>query len=184
MKTRAKKWSRTTSLATASKRPGRQSRRGGITGWILAAVVIAALCCAVSRHLVQLTLIRGESMLPTYRPMEFVWVDRVHREFARGDVVAFRSETLDRVLVKRVAGVPGDQLVISENTLWVNGERQTGDMCREDGGDAEETFRLPAGFYYVLGDNRQASVDSRDARVGLVAESAILGRVMPGRRMN
>ena len=176
MKTRAKKWSRTTSLATESKR-----RRGRPAGWIAAAVVIAALCRIVSSHLVQLTLIRGESMLPAYRPMQFVWVDRLHRTFGRGDVIAFRSEALGRVLVKRIVGVPGDRLSFSGNALWVNGERQAGDMRTADGRDMEGSFCLPAGFYYVLGDNRPESVDSRDERVGWVAEPAILGRVMPGR---
>ena len=144
---------------------------------LLLTVLLAGLLSARSR---QLLLIHGDSMSPSYRSGSLVWLDKRAAEWARGDVVLFRCEGLGRSLVKRIAAQPGDELCLEEDGLYINGERAA-PAPPEQGRAAclgTEPTRVPAGYYFLLGDNLEESVDSRDARVGLVPEAALLGRVM------
>jgi signal peptidase I len=116
----------------------------------------------------------------------------------RGDIVVFDSEASDKRLVKRVVGVPGDRVQLLNNILYINGRRLayqdirfTGDSADrieylpsaayririKAGGSPLSSFRtvsVPAGYYLVLGDNRDNSADSRV--IGLIPRDEIVGR--------
>ena len=144
----------------------------------LAVVIAAAWYC--STHVVQLMLIHGESMAPSYRSGNIVLLRRQPEAYERGDVVLCRSETLERSLVKRIAAVPGDRLETEADDLYINGV-YTAPMP----GEAERTVlpdTVPPGFYLLLGDNRAESVDSRFAAVGLIPASSLRGVVILPRR--
>ena len=145
----------------------------------LFAAVLAAFLC--SRYCFQLILIRGESMIPSYHPMELAILSRRTTDYRAGDVIAFHCEELHASLVKRIAAVPGDTAVISEGTLYVNGEispvySEKGAFT--DAGLLSEPAFLGEQQYLVIGDNLEKSRDSRDEAVGLVSESAIFGKLI------
>lgn len=141
---------------------------------------IPLLAWYISANWYQLMLIQGKSMLPAYDHLQLVVLNKHDREFQRGDVAAFWCQGLSCVLVKRIAAVPGDTVIVREETLYVND--RISDVYPEPGrfayaGLLQEQVTLQPGEYLLLGDNTPESKDSRYPEVGMVPESQIYGRV-------
>lgn len=146
---------------------------------------IPLLAWFISNNWFQLMLIQGESMAPAYGHMQLVALNRYDRTFEPGDVAAFWCEELSCVLVKRIAAVPGDTVIIRDGTLYVNGsvsEVYGGDSTFAYAGLLEEQISLQPGEYLMLGDNTDQSIDSRYPEVGVVTEAQIYGRISSWRR--
>ena len=79
----------------------------------------------------------------------------------RGDIVTFWSEEMDRVLVKRVIGLPGETVSIKDGFVYINGEKLDEDYLPVSGITQSEktTFEVPAGHIFAMGDNRTGSAD-------------------------
>ena len=145
----------------------------------LLSVVLLSLLCSL--FCFQLTLIQGESMEPSYRSGQLHLLNKLDRDYKRGDCVLFYSEGLECSLVKRIVAVPGDTVQISGGMLLVNGEQaQPYPGCPEIeyAGLAADEIHLAEGQYFVLGDNFPRSIDSRHSEVGLVSADSIRGRIM------
>lgn len=102
--------------------------------------------------------------------------------YTGGDVVAFRCEGLDAVLIKRVVACPGDQVIIKDGTLYGNGSvslifPQEGIF--EYSGLAADNIYLGEDQYFMVGDNLKESKDSRYVEVGVVNGEDILGKIIP-----
>jgi signal peptidase I len=164
-----------------------------------AAIVIVAVlvALAVQAWLLKPYRIPSGSMLDTLRPGDRVLVNRVvyHlRDPQRGDVIVFNyPQDPDVVFIKRVVGLPGDLLEVRDGRLLVNGRRAAEPYVHRSRGRADPTlaqaaiagstlhdpwslaepYRVPAGNYFVMGDNRTDSDDSRDW--GTVPRTAIVG---------
>lgn len=135
----------------------------------------------VSKNWYQLVLIRGDSMLPAYHNMQLVLMDRHSKDYTYGDVVAFWCNDLNAVLIKRIVACPGDEVLIWEGTLYVNGEISSvlpEENIFEYAGAADKALRLAVGQYFVIGDNIEKSKDSRYPEVGNVSEDKIKGKVI------
>ena len=87
---------------------------------VLSAVVLLAMLVSMFKW--QFLLIHGDSMAPTYRSFSLVLLDKQPGGYSRGDVVLYRSESLDRSIVKRIAAVPGDRLRAEDGILFINDE--------------------------------------------------------------
>lgn len=130
--------------------------------------------------LVQVAIVRGHSMEPSIQDGDRLLVDRVSPVFdtvARGSVIVLRCPLATHVdFVKRVVGVPGDHIAMEKGSLLVNGTPL--DHGGEDVILDATSFRsllVPEGHYFVLGDNRPDSCDSRE--FGLVAAELVKGTV-------
>ena len=145
--------------------------------WLILAVIFIA-CWAVSRYLFQLALVHGASMEPAYRSGQLVLVDKTRGELRRGDVVLFYSAELEASLIKRIAAVPGDRVVIMNGRLIVNGAAVPEYGSISYAGEAQSELTVPKGCYFLLGDNTEESKDSRYPYIGVVNEKDILGRVV------
>jgi signal peptidase I len=164
----------------------RTVRSYGLT--VIAAVAIAF---AVQAFVVKPFVIPTPSMANTVQAGDRVLIDRVTyhvRDVHRGDVVAFDGHG-PIPLLKRVVGLPGDTLTIRSDRLYVNGQPSPESYVRQVGGVPEPTepgpdasqpwslarpFRVPPDSFFVMGDNRSNSADSR--YWGLVSREQIIGR--------
>ena len=149
--------------------------------WVLPVALVVFVAFLCSRFLFQLLLIQGESMAPSYHNLQLVVLDKRRQTYAEGDVIAFHCEGFSAVLVKRIAGCPGDAVVIDGGTLLVNGQlshtyNQEGMF--ENAGLLADPIKLDEDEYIVIGDNVAESKDSRYSEVGIVRAETILGRVV------
>ncbi|MDE6602161.1 MAG: signal peptidase I [Lachnospiraceae bacterium] len=144
--------------------------------------VIIGTAYFVSTNWYQVSLIRGDSMSPAYHNMQLVLIDRHCGLYTYGDVVTFRCEKLDAVLVKRIVACPGDQVIIENGTLYVNdavSQVFSEPFIFEYSGIADDRVALGENQYFVIGDNLEESRDSRYVKVGLVNREDILGKMVP-----
>ena len=118
--------------------------------------------------------VEGVSMNPTYYSGDTLFIDRISTP-ERGDVVTFSRN--GKNYIKRIIGLPGDKVSIRDSMVFVNGEKLDEDYINEkkfDGGLVENSFvKLGDKEYFVMGDNRNYSLDSRT--FGVVYEDEILG---------
>lgn len=154
--------------------------------YLLFVLLIGCICYLASHFVVQLYFVNGSSMEPTYTSGQPVFLQKFGLPdcLDDNDVVVIRHETLGRDIVKRIVALPGDTVQITEGILYVNGVPQPtpdGFSLMEDAGNAAAPLTLAPGEYFVLGDNRNHSIDSRFAEVGIIPAASIAGKVITGR---
>jgi signal peptidase I len=147
-----------------------------VCGLAAVAVVLAALMVFVFG----ISRVQGSSMAPAYRNGDIVWFVRSSTHLQRGTAVAVGMPSGDRY-IKRVVAVPGDTVDIRDGRLYVNGAAAKepyakGRTEKNPDGLMIYPYTLPAGKYFVLGDNRQHSADSRT--FGPVSTAQILGKMI------
>lgn len=158
----------------------RHKREYGKTlrGTIYILVVVAAVAFLIASLFLPVLRVYGTSMEPTLKNKEIV-VALKGSEFQRGDIVAFYYN--NKILLKRVIGVAGDQIVIEKDgTVFVNGEELNEPYISEKSlGECDLTFpyQVPENRIFVMGDHRDVSIDSRSSTIGCIADEAIVGRV-------
>ncbi|NEU03677.1 signal peptidase I [Clostridium senegalense] len=127
---------------------------------ILCAVFLAFL---VNRFIFFNVNVPTESMYPTIKPRDKIFVTRIHSQesLQRGDIIVFKSEELEEDLIKRLIGLPGDHIEIkADGTMYINGK-----IVKEDyvvyNSNKEAIFDVPEDCYVFCGDNRNNSLDAR-----------------------
>jgi signal peptidase I len=152
--------------------------RAAIWGAVKALIVVAAVSVLISTLWVPVLRVYGESMLPTLRDGDVV-VSFKQSEFERGDIIAFYHN--NKALLKRVVAVAGEWVDIDENgVVSVNGEPLDEPYVPEKAQgkcDIELPYRVPDGRWFVMGDHRLTSVDSRTSTIGAVSDEQIIGKV-------
>ncbi len=138
-------------------------------------------------YIAQPNMIRGSSMLPTFNDKEYILTDKITyklRHPQRGEVVILQSPAnADIDFIKRVVGLPGDSVSISSGKVYLNGKQLSEPYISVytpvfPGGFLKEgdQISIPQGSYFVLGDNRPGSSDSRE--YGPIPFEHIIGRVV------
>jgi len=132
----------------------------------------------------------GNSMAPTLNEGDIAILSKInYRVFKikRNDVVAIKTDS-DKLLVKRIIGLPGEEIHFLDNILYINGKAYTEEFLKANVETNNFMFEdictidicpngvIPADMYLVLGDNREDSLDSRDPSLGLVSKNNIIGK--------
>ncbi len=161
------------------KRENRKKEyRSVLRNTLIVVVFVAALAVLVSSFFVTVLKVTGDSMAPTLDTGEIV-IAQNQSKFEIGDLIAFYYN--NKVLVKRVVGSPGDWITIDdEGNLSVNGVAVEEDYVSDkslDPTDLEYPYQVPENRFFVLGDHRSASIDSRSSVVGCVTREQLIGKV-------
>src|SRR3989339_2185943 len=174
-----------------SKRPVSPLKRFfGFVGELLHVVVISlAIIIPIRYYLIQPFYVKGASMEPNFYDKEYLIIDEISYRFhepARGDIVVFRyPRNPEEFFIKRVIGLPGERIQVKDGFIYIyNQEHQDGAQLAEKYLPADlrtyalndEITTLNDGEYYVLGDNRNSSKDSRS--FGAVDKKFITGKAL------
>lgn len=159
-----------------------QSTKAQVTEWVRS-IVIAAVCATlVILFVAQSFVVEGTSMLPNMQDRDRLLIEKISYRFhgpQRGDVIVFRVPG-EPTLIKRVIGVPGDTILIKDHRVHING--QPIDESYTNGQMIAYTqigpITVPEDHYFVMGDNRNVSRDSRDPSLGTIESSDIIGRAL------
>ncbi|MGG0888698.1 signal peptidase I [Cytobacillus horneckiae] len=151
---------------------------------LLLALLIAFIC---RQFIFSPMTVKGESMSPTFEENNWIFVSKTST-IDRFDMVVFHAPEENEKYVKRVIGVPGDEIEMKDDILYVNGQafeepyvqreyRLMVNTITADFTLNELTGKqtVPEGYYFVLGDNRQKSYDSRE--FGFIEEESLIGEV-------
>lgn len=158
-----------------------------IREYVEALVISVALAGFIIFFVAQSFLVEGSSMEPSFHHRQRLLVEKVSYRFTepeRGQVVVFRYPgDPRRKFIKRIIGLPGDEVTIQNGFLYVNGLRLDEDYINGPtyGTYSAPTYGpvlVPQGHYFVLGDNRRNSDDSRYPDVGFVPKKNLIGRAL------
>ena len=149
-------------------------------------VFIGSLFIVIYLFIAAPNQVKGESMMPTFQNGNYIFTSKVTykmRTPVRGDVVVFHSPGNAEIeYIKRIIGLPGDVVMLQNQEVYVNGKKLNEPYISAKtlplpGGYAEENvpMNIPQGYYFVMGDNRPHSSDSRD--FGPITYESIVGQV-------
>ena len=163
---------------------GKKSVIGETVSFILYIAVVFLVTFLVIHYVGQRTQVSGSSMEYTLSDGDNLIVDKISYRFyepERFDIIVFPfQQEEDTYYIKRIIGLPGETVQIGEDgTILINGmelEESYGREVIQEPGAAAEPLTLREGEYFVLGDNRNASSDSRDPSVGMIQREDIVGR--------
>ncbi len=149
---------------------------------ILYFALVAGITFLIIHFVGQRTVVNGVSMQPTLSDGDNLIVDKLSYRFRdpdRFDIIVFPQGD-GRYFIKRIIGLPGENVRIDEDgSIYIDGEKLSESYGKEviqDPGLAKDGIELGADEYFVLGDNRNDSMDSRMAEVGRIAGDRIMGR--------
>jgi signal peptidase I len=147
-----------------------------VESFVTAAILAAVIIIFIGQNF----LVQGSSMEPNFHDRERLFVEKISyrfREPQRGEVVVFKYPAHPRrKFIKRVVGVPGDEIKIRDTKVYINGVQLEEDYLDSITYGEFGPVYVPPGHVFVLGDNRNNSEDSRFSDVGFVPFENVVGR--------
>ena len=151
-------------------------------GWLVYILLIIGLTYLIITFVGQRTMVSGSSMETTLQNGDNLIVDKVSYRFSdprRYDIIVFPYRYKDMYFIKRIIGLPGETVQILDGYVYIDGKKLDEHFCDEkiqNAALASDPITLGDDEYFVLGDNRNASEDSRFPDVGNVRRKEIIGR--------
>ena len=179
------KWQKRTALPTLDQIETERKRYRwqkayfkALRGTISVLTYMAAVAALIATLVLPVLQIEGTSMEPTLVNGDIVLLTKT-TAFGRGDICGFAWN--NKILIKRVIGIPGDWIEIdTDGTVYLNGEKLDEPYAEQISFgecDLEFPFQVPQEQYFVLGDMRKSSIDSRNTLVGCVENEQIIGKI-------
>ena len=154
-----------------------------LLGWLIFIFIVVTASYLVITYVGQRTEVSGSSMESTLSDGDQLIVDKISYRFrdpSRYDIVVFPYHYEENTYyIKRIIGLPGETVQIVDGVVWINGQplhEHYGNEVIENPGLAADPITLGDDEYFVLGDNRNNSQDSRAANVGVIHRDELLGR--------
>ena len=148
-------------------------------------IIIALVIVVGITAVVKPTIVKEHSMEPTLYENNYLLINKLAYKIGdeeQGDIIVFKSSLEDdqgnaKLLIKRIIGLPGDTVTVKDGNVYINGQQLYEDYLN-DGITTGEVldYTVPEDHFFVMGDNRLVSIDSRDSSIGCVHEDAILGK--------
>lgn len=174
-----------------SKNTGGRKSRGalaglmsGLLGWLFYILIIIGLTYLIITFVGQRTRVSGSSMEPMLSDGDNLIVDKISYRFRdpqRYDIIVFPYKYEENTYyIKRIIGLPGETVQVIDGYAYINGERLESDIygaeAMEFANMAADPITLGGDEYFVLGDNRNHSSDSRDPSVGVLKRKDLMGK--------
>ena len=144
-----------------------------------ALIVVAAVAALVATLLLPVLQIAGTSMEPSLKDGDIVVLAKTDR-LENGDLCAFYYS--NKILIKRIIGIPGDYIWINnEGTVYVNNQELDEPYVTEKAlgeCDMEFPYQVPENYYFMMGDHRETSIDSRSSVIGCIPDDQIIGKIL------
>lgn len=176
-----------------AEKPSAAKKAGNFLKSLLADIAIAVVLASLVLVFIRPTVVRQTSMENTMHERDYLIMYRLAYKGhgpERGDIIIFQSDLpnedtgKNKLLIKRVIGLPGDVIGITDGHLYINGEEYIEDYIKDGYTPAfdlprnGETITVPEDSYFCMGDNRVDSLDSRQSSVGFVPKDVIKGKVI------
>ena len=166
-------------VETERKRYRRQKAYNkALRGTVYVLTIVAAVAVLISTLILPVLQIEGESMEPTLSNGDIVLLMKTTR-FDHGDLCGFTWN--NKLLIKRVIGLPGDWIEIdTDGTVYLNGDKLDEPYVQQKAlGECDLVFpfQVPQEQYFVIGDLRESSIDSRNSLIGCITKDQIVGKV-------
>ena len=156
----------------------RKAYNKALRGTVYVLTIVAAVAVLISTLVLPVLQIEGTSMEPTLSNGDIVLLMTTTR-FDRGDLCGF--EWNNKLLIKRVIGIPGDWIEIDvDGTVYLNGEKLEEPYVQQMAlgeCDLDFPYQVPQEQYFVIGDMRESSIDSRNTLIGCIEKDQIVGKV-------
>lgn len=165
-----------------------------ILEWIKT-IILSLVIALVITTFIKPTIVKNYSMIPTLDENNFLIVNRLLYNLGtpkRGDIVVFKSPLKtttgkDKLLIKRVIALPGEEITISNGDVYINGQHLEEPYLVDTYTEGNIDMIIPEGKIFAMGDNRRNSLDSRDDILGPIDMDDIVGkaflRLYPFNRM-
>lgn len=144
-------------------------------------IIIIFVVALIRSFVVTPVRVTGPSMYPYLKDGEILVLNKMSKEYKRFDIIVAKADNTQ--IIKRVIGLPGESIEYKDCKLYINGN-EISDFVKEcitDDFTLEDLYDyvvIPKGYYFVMGDNRKESSDSRDYRIGLIKKEDIQGRAV------
>ncbi len=147
-------------------------------------IVVSLVIALIITTFIKPTIVKNCSMSPTLEENDFLIINRFLYNRGtpeRGDIVVFRSNLKtetgrQKLLIKRVIAIPGDEIVIKDGKIYLNGSKLEENYIESEYTMGDIDLVIPENEVFVMGDNRSNSLDSRDGILGLVDFNTIMGK--------
>jgi len=155
-------------------------------GSYLIIVIVALIITIVIMNFFSFYLVSGDSMAPTLEDRNYLVVEKKilsKNQYKRGDIIVFNvpiqnSLQNEKDIVKRIIATQGDKVKIENNNVYVNNEIISENYLLKNETIGNLEMVVEPKSYFVLGDNRKVSLDSRESSIGLIKEKEIIGKVI------
>ncbi len=138
-------------------------------------VIIIILVLIIRTYIITPVIVQGTSMSNTLEDQDILFLNKFDTSYERFDIVVLEHDSSK--LVKRIIGLPGEHIYCEDNKIYIDGQLIEEDYITEKTEDFDILNAgltvIPEGYYFVLGDNRTNSTDSRS--IGLISEEDIEG---------
>lgn len=162
------------------------SRNKIITALLVLVIIVLIVAIVLTQCVATKLVIEGNSMFPTYRPDEVVWIKKTYSKIQRGDIVVYKSpEEKNKKVIKRVVAIAGDTLEFKNSKLLINGKEVDEPYRKKpfslpDGVPdiltKYQNNKIPANSFFAIGDNQEHSRDCLE--YGPVSYDQIVGKVI------
>lgn len=148
-------------------------------------LIVAALIAFLIMQFIKPTIVKESSMQPTLFENNYIFLSKQAYNFGdpkRGDIVVFHTNLTtqkgeEKLLIKRIIGLPGDKISIIEGDVYINEEKQNEDYTMDGFTSGYlEDFVVPDNKVFAMGDNRAVSLDSRSPEIGCIDIDKIIGK--------
>lgn len=160
----------------------RKSNKDDILSWVKMIVAAFLIAIILRTYIFQMALVNQISMDPTLHEGQMLVISKINYLLGdpqRGDIVVLKDEVENKLLIKRIIGLPGEEIQLQNGKVYINSKELQPDYTSfPTYAYSQEAWSLPQGEYFVLGDNRERSRDSRSENVGLVNRENIIGKAV------